>query len=132
MATETIFEIAGFITPEDVLYFRMLVRYNSQYEERFEFLFEMRRSENITHEFLAIAEFGGQAPHVQFHLPSADPLTISLLSCVAKESIGPILTCHDKDPNGYLDSLKTRGLREIGTPTIGHLLDCLGRHGHTS
>jgi hypothetical protein len=130
MAIETIFEVAGFVAPRDVLYFRMLVRYNPQCWERFEFVFEMRRSENISHEFLAIAEFSGQTPNVQFHLPSKDPVSIGLLSCIARAAIGPILACYDKDPERYLDGLKTKGLREIGTPTIAHLLDCLSNLGH--
>jgi hypothetical protein len=123
MAIETIFEIAGFITPEEVLYYRMLVRYDPLWADHFEFLFEIRHSGSVTHEFLAIAEFGGTIPNVRFNLPPADPLAICLLSCIAKQSIEPILLCYDKDPNVYLNCLKTKGLRDIGAGTITCLLD---------
>jgi hypothetical protein len=124
MALETIFEVAGFITPEDVLYFRMLARYEPKSAERFEFVFEIRGSKSVMHEFIAIAEFGGSTPNVQFHLPRINALTIALFSCIAKEAISPIIVCYDKDPDKYLNSLKTKGLRDIGATTIVYLLDC--------
>jgi hypothetical protein len=128
METETIFEVAGFMTSEGVVYFRMLVRYDPEWVDHFEFLFEIRCSESVTHEFLAIAEFGGETPNVQFGIPPTDPLEICLLACVAKESIGPIIICHDKDPDVYLNCLKTKGLREIGAATIPAVLDCFANN----
>jgi hypothetical protein len=127
MSMETIFEIAGFITPQKLLYFRMLARYESAWVNHFEFVFEIRCSGTVAHEFLAIAEFAGQTPHIQFNLPLADPLEMSLLSCIAQNSIGPIIVCYDKDPEVYLGSLKAKGLREIGTATIACLHECFAR-----
>jgi hypothetical protein len=132
MAIETIFEVAGFITSQDVLYFRMLVRYEVEQTDHFEFLFDIRRGAGITHEFLAVVEFGGKTPHVQFNFPPISPLAIRLLSCIAKDSIGPIISCYDKDSDVYLNRLKAKGLRQIGTATIGGLLDCFTHNGEGS